>query len=467
MAEPFDSATYLEDVSAIAQTQYFPDFTEESPKLFGSTTNKLFDLDEQEITGTGKTLQFELSRGDTVRFSDTPLGAFASPDAFVPGTLTVRFNRQTTSSNDFSEISASAQVDDIDVQEAGKGSIVDFVDRIYRAIMPEYEERLAIHRHLPRSGIVAALDGSTVARNNSYYFSGATATASNTNGLRAIVTSGSIAAIRPGSRIDFLNPTTFAVNAGNVRVTDVNPADRSIGVEFVTTGLPTRFSTGNLANVGTTDKIVFSGEYNKGMYSMGAWFGRPTAGETFMGGVDRTTSNYRWMLPTSTREGVTSAKINKSMFNDLAISMGFRSEDAQRGLVWMTDPTIHQALRDEIGEDAMIPLEADSPMGKRYAQFGFTGLNYQHGQFGIVKIESDPLCPPNVVRALSLGTWKGLYYGWKGLRPLKETGNHWYRMNETTPNTGRSKIWKADWYALQTDFCKLPWLNGQVLNVTA
>lgn len=466
MAEPFDSATYLEDVSAVAQTQYFPDFTEETPKLFGQTTNKLFDLSEQEITGTGRTLQFELNRGDTVRFNSDPLGAFANPDAFQASTLTVRFNKQTTTSNDFSEISASAQVDDIDVQEAGKGSIVDFVDRIYRAIMPEYEERLAIHRWLPRTAILGALDGSTVARNNSWYFGGATATASNTNGLRGILSAGSIAALRQGSRIDFLNPTTFAVNAGNVYVSDVNPADKSFGVNFVSTGIATRASTGNLANVGVSDKIVFSGEYNKGMYSMGAWFGRPTAGESFMGGVDRSTSGYRWMLPTSTRENSSSARISKSMFNDLAIAMGFRSEDAQRGLVWIADPTIHQALRDEIGEDGFIPLPADSVMGKRYAQFGFTGLNYQHGQFGVVKIESDPLAIPNTVRAISMGSWKGLYYGWKGLRPVKEAGAHWYRVSAAAPNTGRSKIWKADWYALNADVCFQPWLSGQILNVT-
>lgn len=466
MAEPFDSATYLEDVSSIAQTQYFPEFTEESPKLFGQTTNRLFSLDQAEVTGTGKTMQYELSRADTVRANSDPLGDFAGPDAFQAGSLTVRFNKQTTTSNDFTEMSASAQVDDIDVQEAGKGSIVDFVDRIYKQVQPNYEEHLAILRHLPRTAIVAALDGSTVARNNSWYFSGATATASNANGLRAIVTSGSIAALRPGSRIDFLNPTTFVVNAGNVRVTDVNPADKSIGVEFVTTGIAVRQSTGNLASVGTTDKIVFSGEYNKGLYSMGAWFARPTAGESFMGGVDRSTAAYRWMLPTSTREGATSTRLTKSMFNDLAIAMGWRSEDAQLGMVFMTDPQQNQNMRDEIGEDAFIQIPVDDSRVKRFANFGLTGLNYQHGQFGVVKIESDPLCPPSLLRAIPLGTWKGLYYGWKGLRAMKEGGAHWYRMTQATPNSGRGKIWKADWYSLQADICMQPWLNGQILNLS-
>jgi hypothetical protein len=469
VAEPHDAATFLEDVSAIAQTQYFPDFTEESPRLFGSTTNRLFDLDMEAITGVGKELKYEFSRGDNVRANSDPLGSFAAPDAFVPGNLTVRFNKQTTSANDFTELSASCQVDDIDIQMAGKGSIIDYVERIGSQIMPNYDNHMAILRHLPRTAVLGTLSGAVVARNDRLTHAQSTATASNTNGLRAIISGGSIAALMPGTRISFLNPTTFAVNAGNVAVTDTNPADRSFGVAFATSGVTAKRSTGNLANVGTADLIVFGNadgttEYGKGLYSMGAYFARPAAsGDSFIGGVDRNSTTYRWLNPTVTREGSSSATISKSMFNDQAIAMGFRQEAAMNGMVWMTDPTIGQALRDEIGEDAFIQIPVDDSRAKRFANFGLSGLNYQHSQFGICKIESDPLCPPNVVRVLAPGTWKGLYYGWKGLRPVES----WYRMNDGTPNAGRGKIWKRDYYALQCDWCIKPWLNGAILNVTA
>lgn len=468
MAEPRDSATFLEDVSAIVQQKYMPEFTEEYSSRFGRTTNKLFRLDEMEITGDGRTMQVELAPGDTVRASADVLGAFAAPDRFEPGTLKARFNKQTTSANDFIQISASAQVDDIDIEEAGKGSIVDFCDRIYKQVMPNYEEHLAQLRQSSRNAVQAWCNG-TPTLNNSWYIGGATSTATNTGGLRVAVDNGSIANFRRGARLDFINPATGTVRAGNVRVTDVNEADLTIGVAFTSDqSFAPWVSTGDLATVADNDYIVRSGEYNAGLYSMGAWFSRPVAGESFLGGVDRTTAAFRWLNTRATREGSAAIQVNKSMFNAAAIMLGFLSEDDDTGPVIMTDPTIHQTLRDQIGEDAFIQLPVDDDRMKRFANFGSVGLNYQHGVFGVVKIAADPLCPPNVVRIIASNTWKALYYGWRGLRPVPSgKGGHWYRMNEAAPNTGLGKMWKADWYAIQTDFCTQPWKNGQILNVTA
>lgn len=466
MAEPNDTATYLEDVSAIIQQEYFAEFEVETAGRFGSTTNRLFQLDSEAIHGDGRTMQVELAPADTVRMQIDPLGAFAAPDAFQATTIKVRWNKQTLTAHDFSEVSASAQVDDIDLRAGMNGAIVDFPDRIYRQIMPNYDEHLAILRHLPKTAVLGTVNGTTPGLNNNWY-GASSGTVTNTGGLRCIVSGMSIAAIRPGTRLDFLNPTSFVVNAGNVQVTDVNPADKSIGVAFISTGITTRRSTGQLSNVSSTDVITFSNEYGKGMYSMGAYFGRPTAGESFIGGVDRSTSGYRWMLPTATREGSASAVVTRSMFNDAAIAMGFRSEDQLMGMVFMTDPTIHQSIRDQIGEDSFIQLPTDDSQLKRFGNFGSVGLNYQHGVFGMVKIAADPLCPPNTIRIIASKTWKSLYYGWKGLQFLPGERGNWYRLNENTPNVGRGKIYKCDAYTNQVDWCTRPWLNAIILNVTA
>lgn len=466
MAEPFDSSTILEDVSSIIQTQYMPDFVTQIQR-FGATTNRLFSPKQEVISGDGMTMQTEHRAADNARFSTSPLGAFANPDAFQATTLRIRFNRSTPSSNDVSEISASVQVDDIDVQEAGKGSIVDFVDRVYGQVMPDYNEKLAIHRHIGRTAQLALVNG-TPTLNNSWYYAGATGTATIAGGGRIKVDNGSIAYFKPGVRLDFVTAATTTVTAGNILVTDVNTSDLSVGLSYQSSGSgsPTRDSTGDLASIADNNEIYFSGEQDKGMYSLGAWYERPTASESFLGGVDRTTAGYRWMLPTATREGSSSAKITKSMWNDLAIAMGFRAED-KHSVVVMSDPTIHQSMRDEIGEDAFIEIPVNDDRMKRFANFGSVGLNYQHGVFGVVQITADPLCLPNRVRFISPETWLSLYAGWKGLRPVKEGSNHWYRMQSETPNTGKSKFWKADWYALQVDFCKQPWKNGEILNVSA
>lgn len=466
-AEPFDSAWGLEDASAIIQQQYFPEFTEETTGRFGSTTNKYFKPSMEPISGDGKTMQVEIAQGDTVRFGTDPLGAFASPDMFQAGTLKVRFNKQTTA-NDFSHVSASCQTNDIDMELNGKGSIVDFVERMFKQIMPEYDEKLAVHRHLSRTCQVGTVSG-TPTSNNAPNIAQATGTATNgaTVGGRFVVTGGSISYFRPGTRIDIYNGANKV--AGNVAVTDSNPADRSIGVQYVSGSNPVRNSTGDLATVASGYSIYYTGERNAGMYSLGAYFSTPAIGGTdsFIGGVDRAAAANRWLIPVTTRAGASgNATLTKSMIDDLAIAMGFRDENEQGG-VMTCDPDLHQKLRNEYTEAAFLNIPDGDNRLKRFANFGAIGLNYQHPVFGLIKIQADVLHTPNTVRFIVPETWRALYYGFRGLKMMPGTKGGWYRLNETTPNTGLSKIWKCDWYALQTDWCSQPWKNGQILNVSA
>lgn len=463
-AEPFDSAWGLEDASAIIQQQYFPEFTEETPGRFGSTTNKYFKPSMEPISGDGKTMQVELTQGDTVRFGTDPLGAFASPDMFQAGTLKVRFNKQTTA-NDFSHVSASCQTNDIDMELNGKGSIVDFVERMFKQIMPEYDEKLAVHRHLAKTCLVGNVSG-TVKQNTTFNYSQSTSgSVSNTTGARFVVSNGSISYFRPGTRIDVYNGSTLV--AGNVAVTDSNPADLSIGVQFVSGSNPVRNSTGLLSGIADGYSIYYTGERNAGMYSLGSYFSIPaTSGDSFIGGVDRAAQANRWLIPVTTRAGSSSATLTKSMIDDLAVAMGFRDENEQGG-VMTCDPLLHQKLRNEYTEAAFLNIPDGDNRLKRFANFGAIGLNYQHPVFGLIKIQADVLHTPNTVRFIVPETWRALYYGFRGLKMMPGTKGGWYRLNEVTPNTGLSKIWKCDWYALQTDWCSQPWKNGQILNVSA
>lgn len=467
MAEPLDSTFLLEDALSITQTQYMPKYEEEYPDRFGLTTNRFFTPAEKPVVGVGAVMQAELSPTDTTRTDTDPLGPFAAPDQFQATSLTARFSKTNPAANDFTSFSASAQVDDIDLQIKGAGSIVDYCERIYSQTEPDYKEKLAIFRNIPRSGQLALVNG-TPTLNNSYYSGGATSTATNTGGARVVIDNGSLAYFKEGRRLDFLNPTTFVVNAGNVRVTDINVADNSIGIVFNTTGMTSALSTGNLANVADNDLIVMSGTYGKGMYSMGAYMGRPTAGESFIGGVDRTTSGYRWLLPVATREGVTAAPITKSMFDDMAIAMIFKGELPKDLMAVVTYPTLEQALRTQIGEDGFFQLPLGDSRADRFMNFGSMGLNYQHSQFGTMKIMADPLHPSTSCDFFANGTWTSLHYGWKGLRAMPSGyGGRWYRMPEAAPNSGLGKMWKADFYSIQTDWCNRPWQNGRILNVTA
>jgi len=464
-SEPFDSAWGLEDASAIIQQQYFPEFTEETPGRFGSTTNKYFKPSMEPITGDGKTMQVELAQGDTVRFGTDPLGAFAAPDMFQAAELKVRFSQQTASLNDFSHVSASCQTNDIDMTMKGKGSIVDFVERMFKQIMPEYDEKLAVHRHLTKSCQVGTIDGPPK-QNTTFNYSQSTATpTTNAQGIRFPITGGSIAYFRPGTRVDiYRNANRIVYNAA---VTDSNPADLSVGLQHVSGSNPVRNTDGNLYSAQSGDVLYYTGERNAGMYSLGAYFSIPaTSGDSFIGGADRADKTKRWLIPVTTRAGASSATLTKSMIDDLAVAMGFRDESEQGG-VMTCDPLLHQKLRNEYTEAAFLNIPDGDNRLKRFANFGAIGLNYQHPVFGLIKIQADVLHTPNTVRFIVPETWRSLYYGFRGLKMMEGQKGGWYRLNENTPNTGLSKIWKCDWYALQTDWCSQPWKNGQILNVSA
>lgn len=470
MPEPRDSTTVLEDVPQIIQKVYMKRFDPQYIGRHGKSLNRIFKPDSEETTGGGKTMQTETAPGDNARASTDALGAFAAPDHLEAASIEVRFNRTTPSSSDFTRISASCQTDDIDVQEAGKGSQVDFVKRMYGQVVDSYDERLAQLRQCGRNAVLAFVNGSTgsnaAATSTTWY--AITGSATNTNGIRFAVDNGSIANFRKGARIDVINPSTGLARAGNLRVNDVNYDNLTVGATFTSsTAYPPWTSTGDVSLVADNDYVVRSGEYNQGLYSLGAWLSRPTVAESFLGGVDRTALAYRWMITNATREGQTPTQITQSHFDDMAIMMGYLDDTDDTGPILTAHPKVLQTIRRQIGEDSIIQVPYGDSRLERFGNFGSTGLNYQHPVFGIVKLHADPLHPDNIVRLLSMGTWIGMYYGWKGLRPLSENGGHWYRMNEAAPNTGKGIMLKCDWYAFHCDFCTQPLKNGTIQAITA
>lgn len=476
MASPRDEAVTLQELDIVMQ-QYMTEWVDETPAMFGKTTNKLFKPASESISGDGKTMLYKYAQQDNVRFARDPLGAIAAPKTFTAGDIKLRWNPADLTTHDFTTVSAAVQLDDIDKRIRGAGSIIDFGKELYNSVMVQFDSKLAIHRHTPRTGQVALVNG-TPTLNNRLYLSGATSTATNAGGLRCAVDNGSIACFPAGTAIDFVNPTTGVVNAGNIFVTDNNRTDLSIGCLYVadatvlTTGnISTMRSTGNLANVADNDIIVFSSEYNVGgMYSLGTTFATPAAtGDSYFG-KDRNGQTYRWLVPTSTRQGVAAASLTQSMFDDLSNAVALTFEGENPGYVWMTDLTMHTSIRALLGETAFRDYPIDDSRMQRFMNFGTSGVNYQSPTFGLVKLMADPLCPANVVRAILPETWRTYFYGWKGLEPFIATqgGGHWYRMPEATPNTGLSKFWKADWYtAGMLDWCDQPFANGQITNVTA
>lgn len=473
MAEPVDSAVILQDVLNIHQEQYMKKYPEQYARS-GQVVNRYFKPGSEVGIGDGITMQTETGASDTVRTSTDVLSALASPNMFNPQAIKIRMNQQSPSLSDFTRYSGSAQVTDIDIENAGRGSIVDLVKRVHNQVAPDYEEKKAVLRHQPRSALLCTVNG-TPKQADRRVIANCTASATNSTGMRLQITGGSPAYFKQNWRYDFYDSTGTTLHAGNIMCSampntgDTNGA--SVSFQFNSSGtgvLPAQVSTGSLASVVAGDQIYISGTKGQGPYSLGAYFGTIAAtGDSFIGGVNRESPANNWLVPRQTREGATNARITKSMFNDLQIAMNFNDE-AGFGMVITSDLTIHQAMRDEIGEQSFIQLPTSDERMKRFAQFGYTGLIYQSPAFGVVQIVADPLHPANVIRALSLQDWNCYYYGFKGLKQVPgDIGGGWYRMNDSAPNTGRGLVYKCDWYSLECDWCDRPWRNGQINAVQA
>lgn len=467
MAEPYDSATTLIDLSNVLQQQYFPDFVEQTVRQ-GDGLNRIFSFADDNVVGDGKTMQTEIAPGDTVRMNTDPLADVASPNSFQAGTIKVRWNQNDSTAHDFSRLSGSCQVDYYTIENGSSGAIVDVAARIYNQLSLEWPENLAMHRMMGRGARVALVNG-TPKLNDHWEFANATSTATNSGGARLQVDSASISYFREGRILDFKAPSGGAYRAEKVEVTDVNYVDNSIGIKFNSSTLPARTSSGNLANIADNDEIYFSGEYNQGMYSVGAYMSDPDNDSAFIGGVTRTAAAYRYLIPHRLRDGASSVKVDKSHINTMARAMGYRRAD-QRGVVVICQVDLHDTLRDDYGEDAFVPMPTDDSSMARFANLGSIGLNYQHPVFGLVKIMADPLYTPGVVDVLTPNVWSTLAYGSTGkdLRFVPgDSGSPWYRMESSTPGNGRSLIYKADAICNLVDFCKRPKENARTSNLTA
>lgn len=445
---------------------------------YGSEFNRIFNIGREEsvIGGDGINVKCYIAPPDTARMSNDVHGDVGIGDYITAQEIKIRFNERTPSSNDFTRFSIPVTTTQYQYDNVGTGTIVDMVKEMTAQVVNNFDEHLAVGRHIPRSGRLAQVSG-TPKLNNSTTYAGASGTATNAGGARFKITGGSLALIRVGTRLSFYQTGTSTLRAGNVVVTDVNPSDESIGVVFnATLSGPTppitnaRLSSGDLATVANTDDIYFAGAYNQGMFGPAAWASKAVASESFIGGVDRTTAPYRFMNFTrieATSSGTT--KIMASHFDDVgdAMSQSAIGEDDNSGVVAAMHHKLATVLRRDVGEAAFAITPDDERVKQRFANFGMSGANYQHPRFGVIKLIADPLMNPNEVYFLNSRTWMTYFWRHRGIYLPLGSNEGWYRIPSATAGAALSLVLQCDFLAMAQDFCTAPAKNAVLANVAA
>ena len=455
-----DATLTLQDVSLVVREQYDKKYYIQTQRMGGATLQML-KYETLKFGSDGKTFQSETERYDTFRGDTNSISDFSAPGQFTPRNLKVRWNENTPSSNDFLKISGSGQLTEYAVNGANNDdlAIVSLSNKIAKDMAEDHAEKRAWYMSVPRSAKLL-LNNGTRKNNDSNLFASCTTYTTGSTTMRAQVDGGSLAFIKEGVSYDFYT-SAGVLHFSGARCTDVNLGDSSAAFTRNNSD-----STANFDSIADNDVIYLSGSRNKGMWSPEAWFSAATAGESFIGGVDRTTSSYQW-LNTITKSAGTSRQIRLTDFGDLCTAIGYY-KDGERILVATSTPEITETLRRLIGDAAFVPwTQVGEKTQKRYASFGMLGLNYQHPVVGMMVIASDVMAPQDKVRLFEPETWRSLQYGKAGLTFMNGDNGIWTRQQSTVAGNGGSMIYRAEAYSNEATFCTIPKKNAQLTDVTA
>lgn len=462
----FSSALTLQLADNLFQTRYAP-LIPDQVYSFGGTTNRLFKPSEEVIYGNGYTQQVVTTRSDMARTTNNVLSDFPQNGLpFQDQKYLVRFNERDPNSNDFLRFSAQAKVTIVELMNGGEQMALNIAERLMRDVTESYKTKLAMLRHLPRTAVAATFSGTAKKNNDNIVFSSASAYTAGSSSFRITLSSGQVGLFQPGSVWDVVN-SSGTVLLTNYYVTDLNMGETTPSIGFAKSDFGTASTNADLVT-GTGLSLVPVGSYNAGIHSLGSWFSTPTANESWIGGLDRTQAANRYLLPTRIRVGATARQVSKNDISDLATALMYVSEDPQTIGTVLTDPKIHQSLRDQIGEDAFIQYPTSSDNSERYAHWGSVGLVYQHPQFGLVRLASDPFALPDRLRFLVEDDWMCKYALARGIVPMPGGDmGAWKRSPSDTPGNGYGTVFTYDTFSLMVDVCKNPRRNGEVQAITA
>lgn len=457
MAAPYDDAqTFLSEGSNLVRLFYHDRF-EAMHSRFGKI-NSIPTLSKRRIDGDGVIVQVKDGNLYTARTQDDLLGGFPTPRSFSSSTYKVTAS-ETAASNDFRRIDMSLQTTWLDVQRNyQKVSPVDWVNELISESTRNLEESLALHRHLDATARLGTVTG-TPKKNDSYVLTSCSAIGA-TGGARFTLANGSVSAFPRNLVIDVYNGSSLRFSA---YVTDYNPADNSVGIYGLSSGVPS--SAVDISAIASGDSLYISGERNKGIKGIGYWFSTPAASETFFN-RDRTDANYRWL--NVHRSGPSaSTQLSKSHIDNAALEVAYLQESDNMGYTAIMPPNLEQRYRTEIGIGIM-PVQ-DPQTGNKIADYGFDGVSYRHPTFGRLDIKADALAATGQIRIMKNGDWEMLPYiaggGFEWL-PGDGAGGNWYRVESGTAGAGRTVVLKMDGLMAFADICLFPRRQIQISNVT-
>lgn len=470
MSEPQDSATtLLTDASEALKTVYHPELFKMMSRM-GRATNKLLSkVPKRKMHGGRFEVKVQSANAYGWQGNADPNSDFPKPAKMEFDYYYVTFSDKAAE-NDLRKVSASIRVSDVDLQRKGQtpGAAVDFVEETIQNWVGGYSETMAVRNNIGSDGKVFSVNG-TPRQNDKRRFADASVTPAANTGARVPIDGGSFAIAKPGLTLDHYTGST---KDGTVRVIDSNAEDKSVGFYGVDANGNIDKSI-SLSGLADNDDFYLAGEKDNNILGMEEWFNPdPTSGESFFG-KDRTLPEvWRWMRPYQEFPGGLTGTTGFALahIDSMFTNAQFIEDDPEGGFMVRSQPDLHQAFRDEVGNDALIQRPSKKEQGALIADYGFDGLLYRH-PITRFTLEVDPLMQPNRIDFLRPGTWELINYVEDGsnkpFRVMPGLVGVWNRLPSSTPGNGGSMFWQAEGYTLACTICTAPAKNMQLRGVTA
>lgn len=465
MSNPnIELAQTLFSVDAMFREQYFavggPNTT-----YLGNVTNRMFSPAQELAYGDGKVFQLQTRRSDSARSSRLATNDFKDQRRLTTAKVKLRYHDEDESLNDFHTIDTSAEVGHMELMAGPSEAVaINIVDRLMAEVPMGVDESVSRLIHAGSTGQIGTVDGTPKDADGVDYDSATSYTSGSTAAIFKISGFGADS-LQPGMRLDAYS-AAGALLADEMEVIRKNTTDNSVWVSLVTTG-PNQSSVANLNSLADAAVLYRSDEKDKGMKSSPAnWVATPTSGESFIGGVNRLSTAYAWMIAHLSRASASSTTIKKSHLDDYFNALGgLRGRNEPNSTVTPSlcmHPSHEDTLREEIGEDAFTTVPANHD---GMYNFGEERLTYIHPVAGRIVLVSDSLAPRDKVRIYIPEDWKRVNYGFQGLQFMPGDIGMFRQKDGATAGVG-SKYFRAEAYTVLGFMCMRPERQGCIFNVT-
>ena len=456
------AASALGTIDPLLREQYFPEVMEQVWRN-GSITNQLFQPATDLIaSGDGITVQVLTGHSDSARASRNALKDFGNARQVKSQNVKIRFEDDPSAAStgsDFVRTEVVGQLTELELKRGNDpGVALNLAEKVNSDLTESVMWKKPLMYYSDVNGKFAAVNG-TKKNNDSDTFADATTYTAGATSFRVPVDYGSVSAFIENTHWDFYSGDTLL--ADECRVTDFNPVDLSVG--FALTDAST---VANCDSVADNADIYVSGEKGNGYRcSLREFFDAPSASESWIGGVDRTSADYRWLNPTRLKATASgTVKVDRNQMDTLALAMNYINDGKDMGNSIISSSAIIQTLRKDIGEEALSNQAASNDGAY---SFGQDTISYIHPVFGKVRLLADNMHPNDRMHFIRPGDWKLIPYLSAGLQQLAGDTGNWYRESAASGGGGRGMYWRTDAYMLDTPFCMVPKKQGVLLNISA